>query len=208
MSSKPTPTLIYWKVASRGQLPTLLLSAGNVDYIYDDDTANAWPEKKEEMPFGQLPVLRIGDKMIAQSGAIVRYCAKIANLLPTDDLELATVDSIMEQCNDVFSAMVKAKYTEDETKRKEAWKKFQHETLSQKMDRINTMLANTGQTFFGGEQPNAADIAIFSTINLVEKAGVKIPKWSHLSTVYKKVATVGKIPECLAQDLPAYVTME
>jgi glutathione S-transferase len=202
------PTLIYWKIAARGQLPVLLLSAGSVDFVYDDATANAWPEEKEKMPFGQLPVLKIGDKMIAQSGAIVRYCAKIANLLPADDLEVATVDSIMEQCNDVFSAMVKAKYTEDDTKRKAAWKKFQHETLSQKMDRINTMLANTGEVFFGGKQPNAADVAIFSTLNLVEKAGVKLPQWSHLSVVYEKVATVGTIPEYIAQNLSAYVTME
>jgi hypothetical protein len=31
-----------------------------------------------ELPFGQLPILIVGDKVIAQSGAIVRYAAKIA----------------------------------------------------------------------------------------------------------------------------------
>lgn len=203
-----TPTLIYWKVASRGQLPLLLLSAGNIDYVYDDASANSWPEKKEEMPFGQLPVLKVGDTKIAQSGAIARYCAKIANLLPSDDLELAVVDSVMEQCNDVLGIMVKAKYTEDETKRKEAWKKFQDETLSQKMDRINTLLEKSEKDFFGGSSPNAADVAVFSILNLVEKAGVSLPIWSRLTPVYEKVAMFGKIPEYLSEDLPAYVTME
>ena len=70
------------------------------------------------------------------------------------------------------------------------------------------ILPKTGEVFFGGKQPNAADVAIFSTLNLVEKAGVKLPQWSHLSVVYEKVATVGTIPEYIAQNLSAYVTME
>lgn len=201
-----TPTLIYWKVASRGQLPLLLLSAGNVKYNYDDATANAWPAKKEEMPFGQLPVLKVGDTLIAQSGAIARYCAKISGLMPTDDLEMATVDAVMEQCNDVFNSMAKAKYST--LPPKEAWKTFKHEVLPQKIERINGMLKASGKAFFGGEKPNAADISIFSVLNLVEKAGITLPEWSHVTPLYAAVASVGNIPTYLEQNYSPYFQAE
>lgn len=203
--SDPKPTIIYWKVASRGQLPLLLLSAGNIEYNYDDATANEWPGKKQEMPFGQLPVLKTADgTLIGQSGAIARYCAKLAGLFPTNVTEIAVVDSIMEQCNDVFNGMVKAKYTPVSNENKgEAWKAFQTETLP-KLDWINALLEKIDTAFFGGDAPNAADISIFSTMNLVEKAGIALPTWSRLTPLYEKVATVGKIPEYLAANYPPY----
>ncbi|VDO84943.1 unnamed protein product [Haemonchus placei] len=39
-------------------------------------TFGDWPKLKEDMPFGQLPVLDIDGKQLCQSFAIVRYLAK------------------------------------------------------------------------------------------------------------------------------------
>ena len=51
---------------------------------------------------GFLPQLEKGDWVIAQTGAINRACAKMANLEGKDPMECATADMIYECCRDLF----------------------------------------------------------------------------------------------------------
>lgn len=204
----PKYTFIYWNVASRAQLPQLLLSAGNVDYTVDTDTANAWPTPKKNMPFGQLPVLRIDNGadhvLVAQSGAIARYCAQVADLLPTDPVQQAIIDSIMEHANDIFGAMAKAKYAGDEEAQKEGWKKFGSTILPEKLAYLETMAS--AKTALGTEKPNAADVAVFSVLNLVERAGVewKQGQTPNLEALCDSVKALGNIPNYLSTEQPPY----
>ena len=57
LTDQNAPRFIYWKLATRAQAPMLMLRAANINYVWDDQTANTWPKPKENMPFGQLPVL-------------------------------------------------------------------------------------------------------------------------------------------------------
>lgn len=200
-------TFVYWKVASRAQLPMMLLAASNIEYTWDEDTANTWPKPKQSMPFGQLPVLKVmagkANVSLAQSGAIARYCAKVAGLWPANDLEAAIVDSIMEQCSDIIASMGRAKYAGDENAQREAWKEFSSTVLPQKLKYIENMLNN--QAFFGNKKPNAADVAVFSTLNLVERAGVKWKDQSpNVVALYDTVSKVGAIPQYLEAEYPQY----
>ncbi len=43
----------------------------------------------------QVPVLEVDGKMLAQSGAIERYAAKLAGLYPSDEWELAKVEEVV-----------------------------------------------------------------------------------------------------------------
>jgi len=52
-------------------------------------------------PWGQLPLLEIGDKKIAQSNAIARYLAKKYNLAGKDDWESAKIDEIVDAMADL-----------------------------------------------------------------------------------------------------------
>ena len=76
------PRFVYWGLNARAQMSMLMLRSANVEYIWDTDTANTWPEPKDRMPFGQLPVLYHNDLVVAQSRTIARYCAKLANIWP------------------------------------------------------------------------------------------------------------------------------
>ena len=110
---KPTidqkPILVYFNVHSRGDFCQAFFWATNFPYENDYDSANSWPEKKDEMPFGQIPVLKHGDVTIAQGGAINRYCAKLAGLYPEDDVEAAICDMYMEEMMDIFVEIYKVR---------------------------------------------------------------------------------------------------
>ncbi|KAE8746321.1 hypothetical protein FOCC_FOCC006993 [Frankliniella occidentalis] len=71
---------------------TFLLAYGNIeweDIRYDDDE---FEKVKSKMPFGQMPVLHVDDKIYAQSTAISRYLAKQVGLSGKDDLENLLID--------------------------------------------------------------------------------------------------------------------
>ena len=52
------------------------------------------------MPFGQVPVLKIDEKRLSQSGAIVRYLAKEFKLAGDNPLHSAFADMLVETLND------------------------------------------------------------------------------------------------------------
>ena len=75
-------------------------------------------------PLRPTPPPRPDGVWIAQSGAIARYCAKMAKLWPANDWEAEVLcDMVMEQCNDIFSLFAKAKYAGDEAAQTDAWDK-------------------------------------------------------------------------------------
>ena len=206
MSRTPSPTFIYWKVASRAQLPMLLLASKNIKFDWNDTMANKWPASKSEMPFGQLPVLELENGIrIGQSGAIARYCATLAKLLPDNPVDRAVVESIMDQCDDVFDAMGKAKYAGDDVAQAKAWWAFEEGGLDSKIQSIESMLQSRSDIYFGGKEANAADIAVFSVMNLVDRAGVSWKeRYPNITNLYTEIAGMGGIPGYLDKQYPVY----
>ncbi|VDP16736.1 unnamed protein product [Heligmosomoides polygyrus] len=59
-----------------------------------------WPKHKDEMPFGQMPVLEVDGKKLCQSHAIGRYLARKFGYAGKSEFEQAAVDSIMDESKD------------------------------------------------------------------------------------------------------------
>lgn len=202
------PTFVYWNVASRAQLPMLILRASNVEYEWDVATANTWPAPKDKMPFGQLPVLRDNGLVLAQSGAIARYCAKMARLWPSNDPnEEALADSTMEHCNDMFSEFAKAKYNPNPVK---AWTTVQEVTFPKQLQSLEKMLTEE-RPYFGGQLPNVADIAVFNIVLLARRAGFDsslLNLFPGIQRVVDRVQEMGSIREYMEQNVPSYFTIK
>ena len=49
------PTIYYWGLKARAQLPVMILTAGKVDFDWQQDPG----DYKSFAPFGQLPVLKV-----------------------------------------------------------------------------------------------------------------------------------------------------
>lgn len=71
----PEYKLIYFKVRGRGEFLRYILKEGGQSFTEEEVTMENWPEKKSKMPMGQVPVLEVDGKMLAQSVAIGRYLA-------------------------------------------------------------------------------------------------------------------------------------
>jgi len=165
------PTVVYWDMSGRADVCRCLLEAGGIEY--DLAVVNAWPNGKEECPFGQLPVLRHGDVTIAHSFAVARYCARLAGSYPENPVEASICDMIMDECADIFNTAVKPYFlSKDDKERKDAlWKKLVEEYLPKHYGYLERLLGDG--TYFGEVKPNAADIAFFAVQGFLEGTGVE-----------------------------------
>lgn len=195
---------VYWKAAARAQSAMLMLNAADIDYEWDYETANKWPETKDDMPFNQLPVMYDEQgNLIAQSGTITRYCAKIAKLLPDMPVQCAKTDMIMEQTNDIYTLMAKCKYAGDDDAQENAWFEFKEKKLHEKLIPLNDLLKDK---FYGGMVPDAADICVFSIINLVVRSGIKdcLMNYKKLYDHYTNVYLIGNIKDYIKNKPEIY----
>jgi glutathione S-transferase len=196
MSAKPV--IVYWNICGRAHLAMAMLHAGNVEYDLDSATANTWPAPKSDCPFGQLPILKHGDLVLAQSGAITRYCARIAGLFPADAVSAAKCDMVLEECADLYSLMIKAKYPANPSKEEKmaAWDKIKLEHLPAHLSYLERLLEKSSDSFFGGSSPNAADVALAATMGVYFLAGFPettleaYPKLKHVVTEANKLGSL------------------
>ena len=109
MSEQPKLELIYFIVRALAESPQMMMRYAGVEYRYEmawDYYGKPWSEAKLEVAFGQLPVLVVNDTVhIWQSGAIVRYLAKLTGTMPKEPLLAARVDAVFEQTQELFASL-------------------------------------------------------------------------------------------------------
>ena len=205
MAEFAKPTFIYWKIVARAQLPMLMLHAGNVSYNWDHETVDAWPAAKNDQPFGQLPVLLHNGRRLAQSGTIARYCARVAGLWPTTEDAWLKADMLIEHCRDIFSMMAKGMFAGDVPAQRKAWKEIAEKKYPEHVAWLVKMLGDND--YFGGKRPDAGDVAVFSVLNVAERAGnqCSLSNFPTLVEHSKRVSQLGTINEYLAAAHPVYL---
>ena len=189
------PVLVYWKLKARGHMAHCMLAAGSVDFKYDDASANAWPASKASAPFGQLPMMTHNGSTIAQSFAVARYCARLAGLMPADSMELAKVDMIIDHTGDIFAVMAKAKNAPTDEEKAALWAKAEAEQLPAMLAFFTPLL--NGKKYYGGDAPNAADVALYSLLDIIVDAGVGDVLKAHpeLNEIMAGVKATGRVQE-------------
>ncbi|HAN32306.1 MAG TPA: hypothetical protein DCQ06_11980 [Myxococcales bacterium] len=102
---KTTLRLVYWDFPFwRAEVCRLALHLGGIEFedVRPNRQQSQQMKRDHELPFGQLPVLYVGDEVIAQTGAIARYCGRLAGLYPHDDpLKAARVDAVIDAATDI-----------------------------------------------------------------------------------------------------------
>ena len=79
----------YFDLRARAESTKLMLAYAKVPYELHRVTFPEWGEAKASgkiAVFGQLPSITTpSGKLVSQSGAIIRYIAKVCNLVPSDE---------------------------------------------------------------------------------------------------------------------------
>ncbi len=101
------PKLIYFDApVSRGEECRLALHLAAVDFEDVRIKPAAWPEMKEQTPYGGLPVLELpGKPPLAHSNAILVLIGRRHGLHPADDFEAARHEGMMQHVDDLRAAV-------------------------------------------------------------------------------------------------------
>jgi glutathione S-transferase len=97
------PKLIYFDApVSRGEECRLALHLAGVDFDDVRIKVADWPALKESTPYGGLPVLELpGVPALAHSNAILVLIGRRHGLHPTDDVEAARHEGMMQHVEDL-----------------------------------------------------------------------------------------------------------
>jgi glutathione S-transferase len=147
----PSYKITYFNVRGYAEMSRLILEYAKQPYEDVRVEHAEWPKIKPNFPFGQLPVLEVDGKQLAQSCTIARYLARTFNLAGKDDFESAQVDMIADAQKDISAKLqpyfsVAAGHAEGD---KDALKaSVLIPTLDQYMSVFESLLKESGSGFF------------------------------------------------------------
>ena len=153
------PDVPFW----RAEMSRLALFIGGIEFEDFRPSREEIATMRNEgiFPFGQLPVLQVDGKTIAQTGAIARYCGKMSGRYPTDnDFYAAKVDEVIDLATDITAKIRPALIEKDPDKRMEMRKELSETVLPHWLGFMETLLENNGKTrYFVDGSLTVADLA-------------------------------------------------
>lgn len=183
---KDYPSLVYFQLKGRAELSRLIFTCGEVSF---DDQRLSFEDYGQmrssgELPFGQLPILKLGDTVISQSCAIARYAAKQAGLYPIDHLQAALSDMIVDTWRDLQDLLYGC-YVDRVVEKGQLIMAFREASV--KVKRLNEYFAtsvpmhlekleqiitqNQASSFLVGSSLTWADIAVFDILCTFDHTG-------------------------------------
>jgi glutathione S-transferase len=157
------PKLFYFDApVSRGEECRLALHLAGVDFEDVRIKMADWPALKERMPYGALPVLELpGGPALAHSNAILVLIGRRHGLHPSDDVEAARHEGMMQHVEDL-RAKVSPTLRMGEAEKKAAREALVADYLPA-WARAAERNIERGP-FFGGERVHVVDLKIHMAV--------------------------------------------
>ena len=147
----------------RGEPARLALSMGGIPFEDDRVPFADWERRKEETPFGGLPVLEVDGQSVAQSNAINRYVGKLTNLYPSDPWQAALCDEAMGAVEDIVSKIVPTMFLPEEEKKTQR-KALVDGPIPFYLTQLQQRLETHGGRYFAADRLTVADLKVFTFI--------------------------------------------
>jgi len=201
--------LIYFNGKGRAEPARLILAHAGVDYEDHRIEFSDWPNLKPTLPFGQVPVLEVEGKTIAQSNAIYRFLARRYNLAGKSEFEEAEADMIVGVMGDAFDGFVacllegKMKRN-DEVRQKMLIEEFKTKTLPAHLDVMQKVLDEKKGKYLVGSDLTWADLVFICGLDMYVNGHGMMPEYENKNalkdyqtiTEYKKnIENLPKIKE-------------
>lgn len=162
IEEKEPIVLAYWAIRGLGAPIRLLLEYTKTPYEFVKYEIGEAPEYNRDswfkvkytlgLDFPNLPYMKHGDFSITESGAIMRYIARLTNTAGTDAKHEATVEMLAGVAGDIRSGITRIAYNKDYEKLKVD---FFQKYLPDKLKSLNAYL--DGKKFFSGNEPTYVD---------------------------------------------------
>ncbi len=200
--SFPKLDLVYFKMRAFTEAIQMQLCYGRVPYTYYmawEYFKKSWPEMKKEIGFGQLPVLVVDNQTtIWQSGSIMRYTAKFAKTLPTNEENRAIADAIFESSQELFqplNATINFKTGEEY----EGIKKTILSGFVPKIFYFNKYLESDKRgPFFLGSSPSYCDFGVYHQLSMIRVLEPTIfDDWPSIGSFLSAVENLSGVSEYL-----------
>ena len=115
----------------------------------------------KKVPFHQLPVIEVDGEIIAQTGAIARYCGKISNLYSNDNIKAAKIDQIIDAATDITNLVSPTIREKDEQKKIEDRLVLKNKLLPRWFRYLENILSESTSDWFVENKMTIADIAMW-----------------------------------------------
>ena len=153
------PDLPFW----RAETSRLALFIGEIEFEDIRPSREEISKMRNDgvFPFGQFPILKVGSKTIAQTGAIARFCGKLSGLYPMDnDFYAAKVDEVIDLATDITHKIRPALKENNPEKSKEMRIELANKILPLWLGFMETLLEKNGKTgYFVNNYLTIADLA-------------------------------------------------
>ena len=191
------PKLPFW----RAEISRLALHLGGVPF---DNVHPTWPEVRKmkengELPFGQVPILRVDGVTIAQTGAIARFCGKISGHYPINDaLTAARIDQFVDAGTDITLCFRPSMRERNPQKRQEMRTKLATEVLPKWFGFLEKMIEDNGTGYCVGDGITIADLTIWRVMGWLRGGildGIPTSIGDEFPLLMQHSARIGSIPE-------------
>ncbi|MDX2089185.1 MAG: glutathione S-transferase [Kofleriaceae bacterium] len=161
----PTYRLTYFDAEGRAEPIRVAMFLAKIPF---EDRRLKFPEfaamrEQGAFPLGAVPVLEIDGRAIVQTGAILRYVARVGNtdLYPTDPFAAVIVDSAIDTFNDTLStALVPSMFERDPEKKLEMRKALVAGPLAKTCRYVENLIGASEGPFLTGSKLTIADLVL------------------------------------------------
>ncbi|XP_017881697.1 glutathione S-transferase-like [Ceratina calcarata] len=190
----PSYKLTYFPVKALGEPIRFLFSYAGIPFEDVRFDREDWPKIKPTTPYGQVPMLEVDGKKVAQSTAICRYLAKKAGLVGKDDWEALEIDATVDTIHDLRARLAAFHYEEDPNT-KAAKEKVVEEQVPPYLERLDAQVAKNGGYFVGGalSWADLLFVSLLDYLNFMNKKTDLIEKYENLKQLRDKVLALPAI---------------
>jgi len=175
--------LYYFNVRARAELLRLIMSDASIPFQDIRFTSDEWQKQyKGVSPLGQAPWIEFKSAdgkqhSLAQTGAIVRFLAKVANLYGSNPWEAARCDMIHEAILDIVQKIYPIFRAQTPDEKEAKTKTFANEELPPWVNALEKQLSsnNDGKGFFVGDNLTFADLAAYNMFSFLASM---VPGWA------------------------------
>lgn len=197
------PTLIYFGLPGRAEVSRLLFTIGKIEFEDKRFTFEEWRNSdiKAQTPFGQLPVLQVDGKYLAQSAAIDHYVAKLAGLLPSDPWAAALADQAYGFCEDVWQTIYPSFKIQDAEEKAKARQELVAGALGDKLKLLSKLVESRPGKYLASDQLTHGDLAVFCQLSTLQSGwldGIPLDVLDSYPVLKEYRNAIANLPEIAA----------